>query len=63
VLNGPRNRLTQEKAIGALPLAERAVHLVVDCTGVLIAGSKVQRHFEASARKVVVSARSRMTEG
>jgi len=56
VLNGRRIRLTHEKAIEALPLAELGVDVVIDCTGVFKTGAKVQPYFDAGARKVVVSA-------
>ncbi|TNC67236.1 ArsJ-associated glyceraldehyde-3-phosphate dehydrogenase [Rubellimicrobium roseum] len=56
VVNGRRIRLTHEKAIDELPLAELGVDLVIDCTGVFKTGAKVQPYFGAGARKVVVSA-------
>ena len=55
-INGRRIRLTQERTLEALPLAEMNVDLVVDCTGVFKTGAKVQPYFEAGGRKVVVSA-------
>ena len=56
ILDGQRIRLTHQKAIEALPLAELGVDLVVDCTGVFKTGAKVQPYFDAGLRKVVVSA-------
>ena len=56
VLNGRAIRLTHEKAIEALPLAEMGVDLVVDCTGVFKTGAKVAPYYAAGVRTVVVSA-------
>ena len=56
VLDGRRIRLTREKTIEALPLAELGVDLVVDCTGVFKTGAKVAPYFGAGVKKVVVSA-------
>lgn len=55
-INGKTSRLTQEKSIDALPLAELGVDVVVDCTGVFKTGAKVQPYFDAGAKKVIVSA-------
>ena len=56
VLNGQRIRLTHEKAIEALPLAELGIDLVIDCTGVCKTAAKVAPYYAAGVRKVVVSA-------
>jgi glyceraldehyde 3-phosphate dehydrogenase len=56
VLDGRTIRLTHEKGIDALPLAEMGVDLVIDCTGVFKTGAKVAPYFAAGVRKVVVSA-------
>jgi len=56
VLNGRAIRLTHEKAIEALPLAEMGVDLVIDCTGVFKTGAKVAPYCAAGVRTVVVSA-------
>ena len=56
VLNGQTIRLTHEKTIQALPLAELGVDLVIDCTGVFKTAAKVAPYFEAGVKKVVVSA-------
>jgi glyceraldehyde 3-phosphate dehydrogenase len=56
VLNGQRVRLTNEKAIEALPLEEMGVDLVIDCTGVFKTAAKVAPYYAAGVRKVVVSA-------
>ena len=56
VLNGRAIRLTHEKTIQALPLAELGVDLVIDCTGVFKTAAKIAPYHEAGVRKVVVSA-------
>ncbi|MGX0902524.1 glyceraldehyde 3-phosphate dehydrogenase [Roseovarius sp. MBR-79] len=56
VLDGRTVRLTHERAIAALPLAEMGVDLVIDCTGVFKAGAKLAPYFDAGVKKVVVSA-------
>jgi glyceraldehyde 3-phosphate dehydrogenase len=56
VLNGRTVRLTDERTIEALPLAELGVDLVLDCTGVFKTGDKVAPYYAAGVRKVVVSA-------
>ncbi|MDM7933471.1 ArsJ-associated glyceraldehyde-3-phosphate dehydrogenase [Tabrizicola sp.] len=56
VLNGQPIRLTHEKTIEALPLAELAVDLVIDCTGVFKTAAKVAPYYAAGVQKVVVSA-------
>jgi glyceraldehyde 3-phosphate dehydrogenase len=56
VVDGRQIRLTQEKTIEALPLAEMRVDLVVDCTGVFKTEAKVAPYYAAGVKKVVVSA-------
>ncbi len=56
VLNGQSIRLTQEKSIDALPLAELGVDLVIDCTGVFKTAAKVAPYYANGVKKVVVSA-------
>ena len=56
VLNGQTIRLTHEKTIEALPLAELGVDLVIDCTGVFKTAAKVAPYYAAGVKKVVVSA-------
>ena len=56
VLNGKTIRLTHEKTIEALPLAELGVDLVIDCTGVFKTEAKLAPYFDAGVKKVVVSA-------
>ena len=55
-LNGRRIRLTHEKTIAALPLADLGVDLVIDCTGVFKTAEKVTPYYTAGVKKVVVSA-------
>ncbi|WP_372838611.1 ArsJ-associated glyceraldehyde-3-phosphate dehydrogenase [Phaeovulum sp.] len=54
-LNGQRIRLTRQKTIEALPLAELGVDLVIDCTGVFKTAAKTAPYFAAGVKKVVVS--------
>jgi len=56
VLNGAPVRLTHEKTIEALPLADLGVDLVIDCTGVFKTAARIDPYFAAGAKKVVVSA-------
>ena len=55
-VNGQRMRLTQERRIEDLPLAEMGVDLVVDATGVFKTGAKVAPYYAAGVKKVIVSA-------
>ena len=56
VLNGKPVRLTHEKTLEALPLAELGVDIVIDATGVFKTGAKIAPYFAAGVKKVVVSA-------
>lgn len=56
VLNGKPVRLTHEKSIETLPLAELGVDLVIDCTGIFKTAAKVATYYAAGVKKVVVSA-------
>lgn len=56
VLGGRPIRLTHEKNLDALPLAEMGVDLVIDCTGVFKTAAKVAPYYAAGVKKVVVSA-------
>ncbi|MFN3276123.1 MAG: ArsJ-associated glyceraldehyde-3-phosphate dehydrogenase [Paracoccus sp. (in: a-proteobacteria)] len=56
VLDGQHIRLTHEKTIEALPLADLGVDLVIDCTGVFKTADKIAPYFAAGVQKVVVSA-------
>ncbi len=49
-------RLTHEKTIAALPLAEMGVDLVIDCTGVFKTAATVAPYYAAGVKTVVVSA-------
>jgi len=55
-LGGQTIRLTHEKTIEALPLAELGVDLVIDCIGVFKTEEKLAPYFAAGVKKVVVSA-------
>ena len=56
VLNGQTIRLTHERSIEALPLAEMGIDLVIDCTGVFKTAGKIAPYLAAGVQKVVVSA-------
>ena len=56
VLNGQTIRLTHEKQIQALPLAELGVDLVIDCTGVFKTAAKIAPYYAAGVRTILVSA-------
>jgi glyceraldehyde 3-phosphate dehydrogenase len=56
VLNGRPIRLTRERTIEALPLAELGVDLVIDCTGVFKTAARIAPYYAAGVKKVVVSA-------
>ena len=55
ILGGQRIRLTHEKTIEALPLADLGVELVIDCTGVFKTAARVAPYFAAGVAKVLVS--------
>ncbi|SIS65335.1 ArsJ-associated glyceraldehyde-3-phosphate dehydrogenase [Phaeovulum vinaykumarii] len=56
VLGGRQIRLTCERALDALPLAEMGVDLVIDCTGAFRTGAALAPYFAAGVKTVVVSA-------
>jgi len=56
MLNSQTIRLTHEKTIEALPLADLGVDLVIDCTGVFKTAAKIAPYYAAGLKKVVVSA-------
>ncbi|MDO9640361.1 MAG: ArsJ-associated glyceraldehyde-3-phosphate dehydrogenase [Pseudotabrizicola sp.] len=56
VLDGQRIRLTHEKTVQALPLADMGVDLVIDCTGIFKTAAKIAPYYDAGVKKVVVSA-------
>lgn len=55
-LNGQKIRVTAEKKIEDLPLAEMGIDMVIDCTGVFKTEAKIAPYFAAGIKKVVVSA-------
>ncbi|MFC2968199.1 ArsJ-associated glyceraldehyde-3-phosphate dehydrogenase [Acidimangrovimonas pyrenivorans] len=55
-VNGQTMRMTAEKTIEALPLAELGVDLVIDCSGVFKSEARLAPYFAAGVKKVVVSA-------
>ena len=56
MLGGQEVRLTQERTIAALPLAECGVDLVADCTGVFKTVQALAPYLSAGVGRVVVSA-------
>ena len=56
ILDGVRIRLTHQKTLEALALAELGVDLAIDCTGVFKTADKVAPYYAAGVKKVVVSA-------
>ncbi|RJE80030.1 ArsJ-associated glyceraldehyde-3-phosphate dehydrogenase [Paracoccus sp. JM45] len=56
VINGQQIALTSAKRIQDLPLQDMGIDVVIDCTGVFKTADKVQPYFDASVKKVVVSA-------
>lgn len=56
LLDGRPIRLTRERRIEALPLAELGVDLVIDCSGAFKTAAALTPYFDAGVRKVVVSA-------
>lgn len=56
ILNDHPIRLTHEKTLDALPLAEMGIDLVMDCTGVFKTAAKIAPYYAAGVKKVVVSA-------
>lgn len=56
LIDGQAIRLTAERAIEDLPLAEMGIDVVVDCTGVFKSEAKIAPYFAAGVKKVVVSA-------
>lgn len=55
-IDGCRMRMTHERRIEDLRLADLEIDVVVDCTGVFKTPAKVQPYYEAGVKKVVVSA-------
>ncbi len=55
-INGQDMRLTCERRIEDLPLAEMGIDVVIDCTGVFKTDDAVQPYYDAGVKKVIVSA-------
>jgi len=55
-VDGQHMRLTGERRIEDLPLAEMGVDVVVDCTGAFKSEDKIRPYFDAGVKKVIVSA-------
>ena len=53
---GREMRLTAEKRIEDLPLAQMGIDVVIDCTGVFKTEAKIAPYFAAGVQKVIVSA-------
>ena len=56
VIDGHPIRLTAQRKLADLPLAELGVDLVIDCTGAFKTPDAVQPYFDAGVKKVLVSA-------
>ena len=56
VIDGKRIRVTAEKDPANLPHAENQVDLVLECTGFFTDRASAQKHIDAGARKVLISA-------
>ena len=56
VINGKRIRVTAERDPANLPHAELGVELVLECTGFFTDRASCQKHLDAGAKKVLISA-------
>jgi len=56
VVNGKRISVTAEKDPANLPHGEQGVELVLECTGFFTDRESAQKHFDAGAKKVLISA-------
>jgi glyceraldehyde 3-phosphate dehydrogenase len=56
IIDGRRVRVTAEKDPGALPHGDNGVDLVLECTGFFTDRESAQKHLDAGARKVLISA-------
>jgi glyceraldehyde 3-phosphate dehydrogenase len=56
IIDGRRVRVTAEKDPGALPHGDNGVDLVLECTGFFADRESAQKHIDAGARKVLISA-------
>src|SRR5664279_3964958 len=59
VVNGKRIRLTQEKDPAALKWGEVGAEIVVESTGLFLTKETAQKHLDAGAKKVILSAPSK----
>src|SRR3982750_4139518 len=59
VVNGKRIRLTQEKDPASLKWGEVGATVVVEATGLFLTKESAQKHLDAGARKVILSAPSK----
>ncbi len=56
VIDGKRIKVTKEKDPANLPHAESGVELVLECTGFFTDRASAQKHIDAGAKKVLISA-------
>ena len=56
VIDGRRVRVTAERDPGALPHGDNQVDLVLECTGFFTDRASAQKHIDAGAKKVLISA-------
>ncbi|HEX4801182.1 MAG: type I glyceraldehyde-3-phosphate dehydrogenase [Myxococcales bacterium] len=56
VVNGKRIHVTAEKDPGKLPHKEQGVELVLECTGFFTDRESAQKHIDAGAKRVLISA-------
>ena len=56
VIDGKRIKVTKEKDPANLPHAENQVELVLECTGFFTDRASAQKHIDAGAKKVLISA-------
>ncbi|NUS38957.1 MAG: aldehyde dehydrogenase, partial [Lysobacter sp.] len=59
VVNGKRIRLTQEKDPAALKWSEVGADVVIESTGLFLTKDTAQKHLDAGAKKVILSAPSK----
>ena len=56
IINGKKIRVLAERDPGALPWAELGVHIVIESTGRFTDVADAQKHIDAGAKKVLISA-------
>jgi glyceraldehyde 3-phosphate dehydrogenase len=56
VINGKKIHVTSERDPMNLPWAELNVDIVFECTGIFVARNAAQKHIDAGAKKVLISA-------